>query len=63
MTDGDDGGARGGRRSLEERQQNSHLHCPDVLLGLGCHYSSPHFDRHQQYSCQETSTKILTTPM
>lgn len=38
----------------------SHLHCPGVLLGLGCHCSSTHFDCHWQHGSQEKPTKILT---
>jgi len=45
---------------LKERQQQSHLHCPGVLLGLGCHCSSTHFDCHWQHGSQEKPTKILT---
>jgi len=38
MADGGDGGAGGGGRPLrfKEKQQQCHLCCPGVLLGLGC---------------------------
>ena len=46
---------------LKERQQQSDLHCPGALLGLGHHCSSSHFNCHRQHSSQDRPTKIPTT--
>jgi len=46
---------------LEERQQQSDLHCPGVLLRRGSHCLSVHFHCRQQHSSQERPTKILAS--
>ena len=48
---------------LEERQQQSDLHCPGVLLRRGSHCLSVHFHCRQQHSSQERPTKILASPL
>jgi len=47
----------------QERQQQSDLHCPCILLGRDRHCSSAHFHCHQQHSSQERPMKVLASPL